>query len=177
MHATLSDTKTKLQKFETSLDLFGEEFHRSVLPGADAERELTKSLKQIKIAYKKNIELLGKDLNRMEFRVTQIRDTRERISIKHIKSLDIVEKEVHRIMPNSLTETQIRREMPKRRQPAKRKEGEDQPLMTSSIENIKNDLESDDIFLIAFRGQHQGRGLADDRPANGTSGGQSVTQS
>jgi len=50
----------------------------------------------------------------MEFRVTQIRDTRERISIKHIKSLDIVEKEIHRIMPNSLTETQIKRNMPRK---------------------------------------------------------------
>lgn len=55
------------------------------------EDELAKSLKDIEVAYKKNIILLGKDLNRMEFKVTQIRDTRERISIKHIKSLDIVE--------------------------------------------------------------------------------------
>jgi len=43
----------------------------------------------------------------MEYKVNQIRDTRERISLKHIKSMDIVEKEIHRIMPNSLTESQL----------------------------------------------------------------------
>lgn len=82
----------------------------------------------------------------MEFKVTQIRDTRERISIKHIKSLDIVEKEVHRIMPNSLTESQMQREM-RMQQPKE-----------ATIEAIKNDLENDDIFTILYRGEHQGRG-------------------
>ena len=69
--------------------------------------ELGKSLKEIHKAYKRNVKQLGKDLNRMEFRVTQIRDTRERISIKHIKGLDYVEREFNRIMPNSLSETQL----------------------------------------------------------------------
>jgi len=41
----------------------------------------------------------------MEFHVNQIRDTRERISIKHLKSLDIVQREIHKIMPNDLSET------------------------------------------------------------------------
>jgi len=45
----------------------------------------------------------------MEFKITQIRDTRERISLKHIKSLDIVEKFVHKVMPNSLTESEIKK--------------------------------------------------------------------
>ena len=104
MQDQLEDAQDKLTKLEGSLESLGEQVRRTT-PGAEEERQLAKSLKQIEIAYKKNIEQLGKDLNRMEFRVTQIRDTRERISIKHIKSLDIVEKEVHRIMPNSLTET------------------------------------------------------------------------
>ena len=30
----------------------------------------------------------------------------------------------------------------------------------NSIEHIKNDLENDDIFTIAYRGEHQGRGLS-----------------
>ncbi len=71
------------------------------------EDELAKSLMEIEVCYKKNKDMLDRDLNKMEFKITQIRDTRERISIKHIKSLDIVEKVVHRVMPNSLTESQI----------------------------------------------------------------------
>jgi riboflavin synthase alpha subunit len=38
----------------------------------------------------------------MEFQVSLIRNTRERISIQHIKSLDIVAHEVNRIMPAAL---------------------------------------------------------------------------
>ena len=71
------------------------------------EEELAKSLKEIEVCYLKNKERLEKDLNKMEFKITQIRDTRERISLRHIKSLDIVEKVVHKVMPNSLTESQI----------------------------------------------------------------------
>ncbi len=66
---------------------------------------MEKSLKEIEVTYKKNKERLERDLNKMEYKITQIRDTRERISLKHIKSLDIVEREIHRIMPNSLTES------------------------------------------------------------------------
>lgn len=39
----------------------------------------------------------------MEYQVAQIKDTRDRISIQHIKSLDIVSKEVERIMPQNLS--------------------------------------------------------------------------
>lgn len=40
----------------------------------------------------------------MEYHVAQIKDTRERISLKHIKSLDIVKQEVERIMPSDLSQ-------------------------------------------------------------------------
>jgi hypothetical protein len=59
-----------LEKLETSLEALGDIVRNISPPGAEAEKELAKSLKQIEIAYKKNIEQLGKDLNRMEFRVT-----------------------------------------------------------------------------------------------------------
>lgn len=38
----------------------------------------------------------------MEYQVSQLKDTRERLSLKHIKSLDIITKEVDRIMPPML---------------------------------------------------------------------------
>ena len=68
---------------------------------------MAQSLKDIEVCYKKNKERLEKDLNKMEFKINQIKDTRERISLKHIKSLDIVEKEIDRIMPNSLTKSKL----------------------------------------------------------------------
>ena len=40
----------------------------------------------------------------MEFKVKQVQDTREKMQLRHIKGLDIVQNEVNRIMPNSLTE-------------------------------------------------------------------------
>ena len=54
------------------------------------EDQLAKSMREIDIAYGKSKERLEKDLNKMEYHVTLIKDTRERIGIKHIKSLDIV---------------------------------------------------------------------------------------
>lgn len=98
MNEQLRDTHEKLCKVEVSIESLATSL-------SSKQDELAKSLKDIGVAYKKNILQLGKDLNKMEFRVTQIRDTRERISLKHIKSLDIVEKEIHRIMPNSLTKS------------------------------------------------------------------------
>lgn len=93
---------------ELSLEDLASNLHSQQNDFRESE-ELGKSLKEIHRAYKKNVKQLGKDLNRMEFRVTQIRDTRERISIKHIKGLDYVEREFNRIMPNSLTETQLQK--------------------------------------------------------------------
>ena len=72
----------------------------------------------------------------MEFQVTQIRDTRERIGIKHLKSLDIVQREINRIMPNDLTGK------------ANLNKQSDDEL---DIEAIRNDLQDDDVFSIAYR--------------------------
>jgi len=71
----------------------------------------------------------------MEFKVKQVQETREKIQIRHIKGLDIVENEVHRIMPNDLTEEQFLNNI-------------DDPLEEQKkVEQIKRDLEDvDDVF-------------------------------
>lgn len=98
--------------------------------------ELVRSLKQIKVTYERSKERLEKDLNKMEYQVTQIRDTRERISIKHLKSLDIVQREINRIMPNDLTgKADLNQESD----------------CEFDIEAIRNDLQDDDVFSIAYR--------------------------
>lgn len=66
----------------------------------------------------------------MEFQVNQIKDTRERITMKHIKSLDIVQREIDKIMPNELS-AQLDDKF--------------------DIEIVKKDLESEDVFSMAFR--------------------------
>jgi len=75
----------------------------------------------------------------MEYRVNQIRSTRENIQMKHILSLHHVEKEIHKIMPNSLTETQLRKEV--------------QDPEGSSLEQIKQELDDvDRVFALGFQG-------------------------
>ena len=69
--------------------------------------ELSKSLQQIDICYQKNKKKLERDLGKMEYKVKQVVDTREKMQLRHIKGLDIVQNEVNRIMPNSLTERQL----------------------------------------------------------------------
>jgi len=69
--------------------------------------ELSKSLQQIEVCYQKNKKKLERDLNKMEYKVKQVQDTREKMQLRHIKGLDIVTNEVNRIMPNSLTEKQL----------------------------------------------------------------------
>ena len=44
-------------------------------------------------------------MNKMESHINQIRDTRERIEIKHLKFSDIAQREFDKIMPNDLTQT------------------------------------------------------------------------
>ena len=44
----------------------------------------------------------------MEYKVKQVQDTREKMQLRHIKGLDIVTNEANRIMPNSLTEKQLK---------------------------------------------------------------------
>ena len=46
---------------------------------------------------------MERDLNKMESHINQIRDTRERIEIKHLKFSDIAQREFNKIMPNDLT--------------------------------------------------------------------------
>ena len=41
----------------------------------------------------------------MESHINQMRDTRERIEIKHLKFSDIAQREFDKIMPNDLTQT------------------------------------------------------------------------
>ena len=103
---------------------------------------MARSLREIDIAYGKSKERLEKDLNKMEYHVTQIKDTRERIGIKHIKSLDIVQREINKIMPNDLTgrtDMAVRQEV----------------NSDLEMEAIRNDLESEDVFSIAFGGKIQ----------------------
>ena len=44
-------------------------------------------------------------MNKMESPIHHIRDTRERIEIKHLKFSDIAQREFDKIMPNDLTQT------------------------------------------------------------------------
>ena len=89
---------------------------------------------------------MEKDLNKMEFKVKQISDTRERIGLKHIKSLYIVEKEIDRIMPNSLTQSQVQRNLLLNKE-----------VQMSSLEIIRQDIENvDDIFSMGFFGNVNG---------------------
>lgn len=64
-----------------------------------SSKTLSKSLTQISEAYERSKERLNRDLNKMEYHVRKIKDTRDRLTMKHIKSLDLVEKEVNRVMP------------------------------------------------------------------------------
>ena len=75
----------------------------------------------------------------------KLQDTRERISMKHIKSLDLLAREVDRIMP---AELHGEGNLP---------EG---PESDGEVDSqIKKDLESEDIFSIAYRsGQVQQEG-------------------
>jgi hypothetical protein len=83
----------------------------------------------------KNKRKIERDLNKMEFKVKQVQDTREKIQIRHIKGMDIMENEVHRIMPNSLTQ---------KIEPSKflddQQEEEAQKMIRKDLENV------DDFF-------------------------------
>ena len=64
---------------------------------------LAKSLKEIECTYQKSKKRLERDLYKMEAQINQIKDTRERIEIKHLKFSDIAQREFDKIMPNDLT--------------------------------------------------------------------------
>ena len=90
-------------------------------------------------------------MNKMEFKVKQVADTREKMQLRHIKGLDIVQNEVNRIMPNSLTE---------------RLQLDDNLINQSEEEHaaqIKRDLEEvDDVFAAGVWGAVKGE---EDQPA------------
>lgn len=64
--------------------------------------DIQKSLKKIQVCYDEYKSLINKDINKLEFHVNLIKDTRERIGLRHIKSLDIVSKEIDSLMPDNL---------------------------------------------------------------------------
>ncbi len=68
----------------------------------------------------------------MEYQVSQLKDTRERLSLKHIKSLDIITREVDRIMPPTLQFFC----------------GDAEQDDAQVDQAIRRDLESDDIFSL-----------------------------
>ena len=53
--------------------------------------------------YQRGKEKLERDINKMEYKVKLVQETREKIQLRHIKGLDIVQNEVNRIMPNNLS--------------------------------------------------------------------------
>lgn len=83
--------ETLLNKFRAIEELaFTLITHDQCQDSCESTQVLSKSLNQISEAYEKSKDRLNRDLNKMEFQVSQIRDTRDRIQLKHIKSLDIV---------------------------------------------------------------------------------------
>ena len=60
-------------------------------------------MKEVEFTYQKSKKRLERDLNKMESQINHIRDTRERIEIKHLKFSDIAQREFNKIMPNDLT--------------------------------------------------------------------------
>ena len=87
---------------------YNQDFYQAEENEFEASKTLSKSLNQISEAYERSKERLNRDLNKMEYQVRKIKDTRETIYMKHIKSLDLVEKEVNRIMPPDLSNQQHR---------------------------------------------------------------------
>eukprot|EP00347_Sterkiella_histriomuscorum_P017919 403347475 len=105
INVLISEANLKLLKIDQNLENLAISLSQKLFESTQEDDELSRSLKDIEVTYKKNKLMLEKDLNKMEFKLTQIKDTRERIGIKHIKSLDIVEKFVDKVMPSNLSQT------------------------------------------------------------------------
>ena len=97
----------------------------------------------------------------MESQINQIRDTRERIEIKHLKFSDIAQREFNKNMPNDLTQT-YSRSVPrndKNKKKDKKKNQRVDELLTpsqdeqlSSMEQIRQDLDdADNVFGVFYR--------------------------
>eukprot|EP00347_Sterkiella_histriomuscorum_P016966 403351170 len=188
----LSEANQKLLKIDQNLENLAISLSQKLFESTQEDDELSRSLKDIEVTYKKNKLMLEKDLNKMEFKLTQIKDTRERIGIKHIKSLDIVEKFVDKVMPSNLSQTvnlqsQNRRDNDRRNHDKNLDHVNGKPLLSqrshrsNKVQNsnvngknnlsindqkssrqqsarddqIRHDLENDDIFVIMYGGGGQ----------------------
>ena len=69
MNGQLKESQEKLSRVEQSVEALADTL-QGKMGENEREDELAKSLRDIEVAYKKNILQLGKDLNRMEFKVT-----------------------------------------------------------------------------------------------------------
>lgn len=119
--------------------------------------EFSKSLQQIELCYEKNKKKLERDLNKMEFKVKQVQDTREKMQLRHIKGLDIVQSEVNRIMPNSLTDKDLKPNF---------NQIEDEEEEQRTYEQIKRDLEDvEDIFAANLFSAKMGGGSMNNQSA------------
>lgn len=94
----------------------------------------------------------------MESHINQIRDTRERIEIKHLKFSDIAQREFNKIMPNDLTQS-VSRSVPRPKNKDKKKKkvvdgllSPSQDEQLSSMEQIRQDLDdADNVFGVFYR--------------------------
>lgn len=110
----VADAENKLQRVEVQMEDMADSLafyinktkvdKKAQTAKAHQKEELAKSLKDLELTYNKNKIRLTRDLNKMEQQINQIRDTRERIEIKHLKFSDIAQREFEKIMPNDLTQ-------------------------------------------------------------------------
>jgi len=137
----VSAVKQSLQLIESILEGFAlgltkqlNETHTQNLQIERDRDELSQSLHQIELCYQKNKQKLERDLNKMEYKVkVQGQDAREKMQLRHIKGLDIVESAVKRMMPSADAAGSI--------------ELDDQDEETT-LEQIKKDLEDvEDVFV------------------------------
>ena len=108
--AKLADAEGKLEKLDGHFEYLAQAAEKSeMLTQANRTQKkekkvLARSLKEIDFTYQKSKQRLERDLNKMESQINQMRDTRERIEIKHLKFSDIAQREFNKIMPNDLTQ-------------------------------------------------------------------------
>jgi hypothetical protein len=88
----------------------------------------------------------------MEQQIHQIKDTRERIEIKHLKFSDIAQREFDKIMPNDLTQS-VKFESRQQTKGVSEKVGSLNDSV-SSMEQIRQDLDdADNVFAMVYGGK------------------------
>ena len=89
----------------------------------------------------------------MESHINQMRDTRERIEIKHLKFSDIAQREFDKIMPNDLTQTfskSVPRNIGRRQRNDNLNDMIDDDQL-SSMDQIRQDLDdADNVFGVLY---------------------------